>query len=318
MNRLLLLATLLATSYGAIQPYIPRVAEYRTECKTCPRSLCPNQLYYDYEETFNATCWTHGTKIMGDNLWLKSEAGCYVTQYDVVEYPGDYTTDLKYCGSASEVQNLTIADATTKYKTECRICPSLTCDTISYLKEDTDLELTCWHPDGQLIIDDPYWLKTSNNCYVARKNLYQPPDLTRLDNCGPIPFLEDLWHNNENGTSDVNKREAKPVPGPFSANYLINITVGEEYSYCRSCTNTTCEVEKTYEFDQEVYVQCISLDSAGLLWWSLTTDFCYVPNSDFWQYVEGDYYRMPLCEYFDGKPPGSEDVSLQRREDKSV
>jgi len=108
---------------------------------------------------------------MGDNLWLKSEAGCYVTQYDVVEYPGDCeiakykkpsseltrldTTDLAYCGAASEVQHLTIADATTKYKTECRICPALTCDTISYLKEDIDLELTCWYPDGQVIIDDP-------------------------------------------------------------------------------------------------------------------------------------------------------------------
>ena len=75
-------------------------------------------------------------------------------------------------------------------------------------------------------------------------------------------------------------------------------------------------MEKTYEFDQEVYVQCISLDSQSLLWWSLTTDFCYVPNSDFWQSVEGDYYRMPLCEYFDGEPPGGEDGDLRRRENE--
>jgi hypothetical protein len=26
---------------------------------------------------------------MGDRLWLKSEAGCYVTQYDALEYDGD-------------------------------------------------------------------------------------------------------------------------------------------------------------------------------------------------------------------------------------
>lgn len=65
------------------------------------------------------------------------------------------TIDLAYCGPESEEQDLTIEDATTKYKTECRICPELTCDTIAYLKEDTDLELTCWYPEGQVIIDDP-------------------------------------------------------------------------------------------------------------------------------------------------------------------
>jgi hypothetical protein len=65
------------------------------------------------------------------------------------------TTDLEYCGPASEDQNLTIEDATLKYKTECRICPALGCDTVAYLNEDTDLELTCWVPDGQVIIDDP-------------------------------------------------------------------------------------------------------------------------------------------------------------------
>lgn len=108
---------------------------------------------------------------MGDRLWLKSEAGCYVTQYDVLEYAGDCeifsgqakayanyqtdTEDLKYCGRESEEQDLTIEDATLQYKTECRICPTISCDVIAYLKEDTDVELTCWTPEGQTIIDDP-------------------------------------------------------------------------------------------------------------------------------------------------------------------
>jgi hypothetical protein len=69
--------------------------------------------------------------------------------------PWSDTTDLKYCGRASEVQKLTIQDAKLKYKTECRICPALSCDVTAYLKENTDLELTCWYPTGQLIIDDP-------------------------------------------------------------------------------------------------------------------------------------------------------------------
>jgi hypothetical protein len=66
------------------------------------------------------------------------------------------TTDLEYCGRASEVQDLTIENAILKYKTECRICPALGCDTVAYLNEDIDLELTCWVPDGQIIIDDPW------------------------------------------------------------------------------------------------------------------------------------------------------------------
>lgn len=80
---------LLTFAQAAIKPYITTAAEYNTECKTCPRSLCPNRLYYSTEDTLNVTCWTRGTKIMGDRLWLKSEAGCYITQYDVLEYAGD-------------------------------------------------------------------------------------------------------------------------------------------------------------------------------------------------------------------------------------
>jgi hypothetical protein len=87
---LALLSSLILTPLStALKPYINTTAEYNTECKTCPHSLCPNKLFYTYGETFNATCWTRGTKIVDDNLWLKSEAGCYVTQYDVVDYEGD-------------------------------------------------------------------------------------------------------------------------------------------------------------------------------------------------------------------------------------
>ena len=99
------------------------------------------------------------------------------------------------------------------------------------------------------------WVKTTNNCYVAQKNLYSKPDITYLDPCGPIPHLEIAIHNNENGTSEVNKRDADPEPVPEladrSAHYLVNVTVGEEYAHCRSCPLLSCESEKVYEFDQE-------------------------------------------------------------------
>jgi hypothetical protein len=87
-------ATLLfaAVVKAELKPYITTEAEYNTECKTCPHSLCPNTLDYTDGDAFNVTCWTRGTKIMGDRLWLKNEAGCYITQYDVIEYLGDCNT----------------------------------------------------------------------------------------------------------------------------------------------------------------------------------------------------------------------------------
>lgn len=79
------------------KPYITTEAEYNTECKTCPRSLCPNVANYGVYDQVNVTCWTRGTKIMGDRLWLQTEGGCYLTQYDVLEYSGD----CKCCGASA-------------------------------------------------------------------------------------------------------------------------------------------------------------------------------------------------------------------------
>jgi hypothetical protein len=119
-----------------------------------------------------------------------------------------------------------------------------------------------------------YWMKTTNNCYVAQKNLYSKPDITYLDPCGPVPFLEIANHNNENGTSEVNKRDAASKSvlelDERAAHYLENVTIGEEYSYCRSCADDPCKVEKTYEFNQEVWIQCL-VNTNQTTWWSLTT-----------------------------------------------
>lgn len=139
-----------------------------------------------------------------------------------------------------------------------------------------------------------YWLKTTNNCYVSRKHLYSKPDITYLDNCGPIPMLELEKHFNQNGTSDINKRDATPATVPSAqletraAHYLINVTVGEEYASCHTCTASTCPIETTYEFNQEVYIQCVEMVEEPFAYWSLTTEWCWVENSNFWESPEGD------------------------------
>jgi hypothetical protein len=67
---------------------------------------------------------------------------------------GKDETDLQFCGSASETLHLTKQATKVKYDTECNICPEINCDTISYLKPSTDLTITCWTDEGDLIIND--------------------------------------------------------------------------------------------------------------------------------------------------------------------
>jgi hypothetical protein len=109
-------------------------------------------------------------------------------------------------------------------------------------------------------------------------------------------------HFNENGTSDIDSDLTARSPSsssPISVldiagpQYLINVTVGEEYAYCRTCPREKCRAEKRYEFGAEVILQCVTERSGtgNATWWSETIDFCYVRNSDFWESPEGD------CEY---------------------
>lgn len=118
-----------------------------------------------------------------------------------------------------------------------------------------------------------YWLKTTDNCFVARKNLWSAPDLTYLDPCGPSPFLEPD-DDPAKDTTTVNKRDSESEPSPElverSAKYLVNVTIGEEYSYCRTCAADSCDVERRYEFNQEVYLQCLVVLNTTV-YWSMTT-----------------------------------------------
>ncbi|PVH99550.1 hypothetical protein DM02DRAFT_711301 [Periconia macrospinosa] len=285
---------------SAKKPYVTTSLDIDSECKTCPRSLCPNvDLKVDnVTNEFNVTCWTRGTKIMGDNLWLKTESDCYLTQYDVHEYDGNWDEDLAYCGRQSEEQHLTLEDATLQYKTECRICPFTgSCDVVAYLPEETDVTLTCWTDAATPILDNSYWYKTTNNCYVAEVGLYDRPNRADLDYCGPIPHLEIANHNNENGTSEVNKREPSAEPAELAPQYLIEVKVGEEYSYCYEKPDNTSKVIERYEYNQTVVMQCVT-DITGT-WYAQSTDFCYCSNYDFWdEPLNSEYYRIPLCEYF--------------------
>lgn len=132
-------------------------------------------------------------------------------------------------------------------------------------------------------------MKTTENCYVSRTGLYSKPDLSYLDNCGPVPLL-DLEDRDGIDSPPFVKRSPSPSPSNLAPSYLINVTVGEEYAYCRSCAKESCSVEKTFEFNDEVWVQCLEtteepIEGGGVevTRWTLTTDFCYITADSFWQ-----------------------------------
>lgn len=348
----LVLGLLTLGADAAFKPPINNTLEpgVTTECKTCPYKLCTNKAYYDYNTQVSLTCWTRGTVIRGDSTWLRTSDDCYVTQFDLTEYSGDYITDLSYCGEESEEQNITYDQATVKYHSECNICPdNVSCQRFQYLNPGTDLNVTCWTADGQAVIDSTTWLKTTDNCYINQIHLEEPANKAVIDNCGPVGFIQ----INETGTqepegvarlsipvpasgkanikgapwSHVLKRAASPapeaeaeveaeaeaalappLPAPLAESsaglhkrFLINITVGEEYSACHEKPVGTSKVLKQYEFGEEVWMQCfedVDTPIANETYWYKTTDFCFVREVEYFESLF-DQYRFPNCLLFE-------------------
>lgn len=81
-----------------------------------------------------------------------------------------------------------------------------------------------------------------------------------------------------------------PVPGALAPNYLINVTVGEDWAYCRSCPNPKCKWVERYPFNASVILQCLvdPSEATNNTYWALSTDWCYVRNEDFWESMTGD------------------------------
>ncbi|KAF8850688.1 hypothetical protein BDZ45DRAFT_602478, partial [Acephala macrosclerotiorum] len=221
-----------------------------TECEACPYSLCTNKAFYDYGTIVRLVCWTHGAKIENDRTWLQTTDACYVTQDNLEAYNGTYETDLTYYGKDSEELHLTLDTAVVKYDTECNLCPDVgDCANVKYLSPDRN-------NSGVL---NRTWLKTSDNCYVAEVGLHQPADRDILDNCGPIGFIQASYTGTKRDTSSspepitLPSSEAPPQIGTdLKSHYLVNITVGEDYAFCHSRANSTCDVVGRYLYKHEV------------------------------------------------------------------
>ncbi|KAI9648264.1 hypothetical protein NHQ30_002896 [Ciborinia camelliae] len=305
------------TTHAAFKPPIKNTLEpgVATECKTCPYSLCTNKKYYDYNTVVSLTCWTTGTAIGGDSTWLRTSDDCYVTQYDLENYAGEYETDLSFCGEDSTLERITTAPATTKYDTECNVCDdNARCERVKYLKYGTDITVTCWTDLGDLVINDSTWLKTTDNCYVAQIGLEEPADKTELDYCGPVGFLQlnfttptkrsaSPLHSNERSHRSLAKHSPPSSSTDLNKRYLVNITVGEDYAHCYSTPSSSSQLVKSYEWNHSVWVQCyedtLANPNPNETYWYFTTDFCYVREVDFWESLF-DQYRFPNCQLFEG------------------
>ncbi|ESZ98117.1 hypothetical protein SBOR_1496 [Sclerotinia borealis F-4128] len=299
-----------------------------TECKTCPYTLCTNKEFYDYGTVATLICWTSGTVIDGDSTWLRTSDDCYITQYDLLDYAGEYETDLSFCGEDSTVEHITTGPATTKYNTECNICDDNTsCEVVKYLKYGTDITVTCWTDLGAKVINDSTWLKTTDNCYVAEIGLEEPADKSNLDYCGPVGFVQlnytsqrkrssvPLNHDEESYHPLV--KHSPPLSHNLNKRYLLNLTVGEDYASCYSTPSSSGHLEREYEWDHGVWVQCyqdaVSTNPNETNWY-LTTDFCYVREVDFWESLF-DQYRFPACYRFEN---GSGDNNVSGDEAEST
>ncbi|PKS08743.1 hypothetical protein jhhlp_004796 [Lomentospora prolificans] len=264
--------------------------EYTTFCKTCPYTMCTHLEAPYGGETYSLTCWTYGDKVGDSQLWLKTSNGCYLSEYDLIEYQGDFREDLANCGTVPKV--ITEQPAKIRYLTECKWGYSTSDESITYYGRDLDLNVLCW-AEGDEIQGDKYWYKTTDNCCISGSGLWSAPDQSKLQNCGPSygPRINESVEPPElPGQKPTTLPADEPEQGQaeegsaIGKRWLEDGLIGEEYAYCYSCptnpANPTCDLVKTYEYNQTVISQCTTADLSDR--WMLTTDWCYVNGTDFW------------------------------------
>jgi hypothetical protein len=201
--------------------------KYDSECNICPdNGDCVTSRYYSPGKDLIVTCWTDlGEAVLGET----------------------YVQLTKFLLQRS--RTFPIAGRLTKFLMREHI----------YLHESRNqTDKRC---------SNSTWLKTADHCYVSETGLAYPANRFTLANCGAIGFLQANYTGDyDSGTtarigkaSKVTQRSADsepvdiPLPEPIEetgigANYLINLTVGNDHVDCRSCANVTCDIQEIYHF----------------------------------------------------------------------
>jgi hypothetical protein len=196
--------------------------------------------------------------------WGEQGKNCYLAEYDLTEY-GDFRADLNHCGEVP--LSITRQDATVRYLSECKWGRSTSSESILYYGRDVDVTLTCWS-NGNTIMNDNYWYKTTDNCHVSGSGLWARPDVDDLEWCGPPPGPRINETRRSIDEDDLSARTSEisadtgDASSPLHKRWLQPEQIGEEYAPCRSCptatTNSTCRPRKIYEFNDTVVSQCVT------------------------------------------------------------
>ncbi|KYK57982.1 hypothetical protein DCS_04995 [Drechmeria coniospora] len=200
--------------------------------------------------------------------WLKTIDSCYITEYDLIEYAGDFSADLKYCGQVS--LDITRQAAAVRYLSECKWAPSTSSESMQFYGRDVDVTLTCWTEGYTKIMGDWCCVQTTDNCHVSGSGLWKAPDRSKLNNCGPGPgprINETRRSIDAVEESPALKSKRNEEDDPPSRRWLQAEKIGEEYAPCFSCAsgsrNSTCGVVKTYEFNDTVVSQCLTSEDVA-------------------------------------------------------
>jgi hypothetical protein len=295
-------------------PTVNATVEYEAMCKSCPYSLCTNVYIPWYDDVVTLTCWTEGETVGDTSLWLKTTDNCFLAEFDLVEQE-DLREKLPYCGEVP--LDITRQDATVRYLSECKWGYDTSAESILFYGRDQDITLTCY-AQGGAVLNDSFWYKTTDNCHVSGSGLWEVPDLSGLDDCGPEPGPR-INETSQAATEDIERRQTASLAPLKIANrdeksqskrWLQPEQIGEEYASCYTCpsftVNSTCKVETVYEFDEWVVSQCTMPEeftypngTRETRRWMLTTDWCYVEDDNFW-IPPWDNYRYPRCTLWDG------------------
>ncbi|TID14249.1 hypothetical protein E6O75_ATG09328 [Venturia nashicola] len=190
-----------------------------TECKNCPYGNCINFGWLPAGLTAPFQCFTQGENVGNTKVWLRYAIGtrqdefCYVSTFDMEPGKGDFTVDLPYCGTKSEISfYLPSQKVKTLLYTECSLCPWRDCEGLKFYQSGATLEVNCqvndgWNQLGPLHPEGTRkYYRTLDNCYVsvttiedlAQKAPATPQTAARPANlmqeslpyCGPVPHLK--------------------------------------------------------------------------------------------------------------------------------
>ncbi|KAE9974344.1 hypothetical protein EG328_003928 [Venturia inaequalis] len=217
-----------------------------TECKNCPYGNCINYGWLSAGLTAPFQCFTQGENIGNTKTWLRYAIGtrqdefCYVSTFDMQPGKGDFTVDLPYCGTKSELSfYLPNQKVKTLLYTECSLCPWRDCEGVKFYQSGATLDVNCQINDGWKQLGPLHpegtrkYYRTLDNCYVsvntvedlAQKAPASNPTTARpaapmqeyLPYCGPVPHLKAVDRPGLTEDSPPLPPLAKPAISPPSA-----------------------------------------------------------------------------------------------------